>query len=265
MFATRMKCKVLETRWATPSVFLLRFEPSKAFTYLPGQFVSVVIPTNAGPVKRCYSLASSPEESRRHGHYELCVRLAPGGVGSTFLSRLKPGDRFNAVAPFGLFTYKPAEPGRGVVFVCSSTGIAPFRSIVASAAFQRNAPARSLILYGARDEREILYERDFRQLGIETVHAISRPTADWKGFKGRVTDYLSALTPEFPWHTTDFYLCGNGEMIRDVNDLLLGGRGVAQRSIHLENFSPARPAKVTSAAETEPKLVPAPMSLKTAA
>ena len=69
MFASRLKCRVIETRWATPSVFIVRFRPSKAFTYQPGQFVSVVVPTSSGAVKRCYSLASSPEESERHGHY----------------------------------------------------------------------------------------------------------------------------------------------------------------------------------------------------
>lgn len=268
MFAKSMKCTVIETRWATPTVFLLRFKPSKAFTYEPGQFVSVVVPTSTGPVKRCYSLSTSPDESRRHGHYELCVKLVFGGVGSTYLSQLRPGDVFRGVAPFGRFTYQPVEAGRNVVFICSLTGIAPFRSIVASAAFQKNAPQRSLLLYGARDEREILYERDFKQLGVETAFAISRPSAEWKGFKGRVTDFLSQLPADFPWHTTDFYLCGNGDLVHDVNALLRGARGVAARHIHLENFSPAKPVQQPIAAvqtKTEERYIGFPAPFKTAA
>ncbi len=266
MFASRLKCRVIETRWATPSVFLVRFKPSKFFTFQPGQFVSVVIPTNSGPVKRCYSLANSPEESKLQGAYELCVKLVPGGVGSTFMSELKPGQDFFAHAPYGAFLYEPVEPGRGVVFVSTATGIAPFRSMAASRVFQASKPAHSLILYGARDEKEVLYERDFRQLGVEMVAAVSRPASGYSGFSGRVTDYLRQLPPEFPWHKTDFYLCGNGDMVQEVSALLQAGRGVSPDAIHKENFSPTKPAARPVVSEkTEPQIMPLPFPLKTAA
>jgi ferredoxin-NADP reductase len=267
MFAKSLKCRVIETRWATPSVFIVRFRPSRAFHYLPGQFVSVVIPALSGAIKRCYSLASSPEESERHGHYELCVRLVPGGAGSTYLASLKPGDTFRAFAPYGAFTFKPADASRGVVFISTSTGIAPFRSIVASAVFQHNRPKESLVLYGARDEKEILYERDFRELGVATAFALSRPSANWKGFKGRVTDFLKALPADFSWHKTDFYLCGNGDMIQEVSRLLLGGRGVSAAQVHLENFSPMKPAPepVSNEAEQGEQLMGLPFPVKSVA
>lgn len=240
MFASRLKCRVIEVRWATPSVFLVRFEPSRSFSFLPGQFISVVVPTPSGPVKRCYSLASSPQESQAQNAYELCIKLVPGGAGSTYLSKFRPGSEFEAFAPYGSFTYKPAARGRGVVFICTGSGIAPFRSVAASHLFQQNRPSHSLLLYGARDEREILYERDFLQLGLEMVVAVSNPSPSWKGFSGRVTDYLASLGPEFPWHQTDFYLCGNGQMVQDVCALLQGGLGVSEKHIHRENFSPVK-------------------------
>lgn len=268
MFASRLKCKVVETRWATPSVFLVRFKPNKFFSFQPGQFVSVVIPTPSGPVKRCYSLANSPEESKLQGAYELCVKLVPGGVGSTYLSQLKPGQQFFAYAPYGAFVYEPVEAGRGVVFISTATGIAPFRSMAASRVFQASRPAHSLILYGARDEKEVLYERDFRQLGVEMVAAVSRPSAGYEGFSGRVTDYLRSLPTDFPWHRTDFYLCGNGDMVHEVSALLQAGRGVLPSAIHKENFSPKAPAaKPVAASETKDSqtIMPLPFPLKTAA
>ncbi len=267
MFAARLKCKVIETRWATPSVFLIRFKPSRLFSFLPGQFISVVIPTPSGPVKRCYSLASSPEESRS-GAYELCVKLVAGGVGSTFLAKLRPGAEFEALAPFGNFTYRPVEPGRGVVFVCTGSGIAPFRAIAASRLYQESRPTHGIVLYGARDEKEILYERDLRQLGLEMTAAVSNPSPTWEGFKGRVTDYLRSMGPDFPWHKTDFYLCGNGPMVQDVVAILQGGRGVATSAIHRENFSPVRPGvrpEPVSRPEEKPSAIVLPFPQKCAA
>src|SRR5205823_6638853 len=73
-------------------------------------------------------------------------------------------------------------------------------------------------------------------LGVESVVALSQPTDQWKGFRGRVTDYLRSLPSDWPWHTTDFYLCGNGEMLDEVRKILLGGRGVDPRSVHLEAY-----------------------------
>lgn len=263
MFASRIHCRVLETRWVTPSVFLVRFSPSKRFRFLPGQFVSVVVPTSGGFVKRCYSLASGPEEALRTGRYELCVKLVPGGAGSSFLAGLKPGDEFGAFAPYGGFTYRPVEQGRGVAFIATATGIGPFRSIVLSDAFQGSSPTRAELIFGARDEKEILYRREFRQAGVETTYALSRSAAP-NEFQGRVTDYLRQLPDHWRWHTTDFYLCGNGEMIHEVNELLRG-RGVAPQAIRLENFTAAPTAKPVAEPERKSSLVPALDLFKTAA
>ncbi|MBC7397510.1 MAG: hypothetical protein H7333_08710, partial [Bdellovibrionales bacterium] len=56
---------------------------------------------------------------------------------------------------------------------------------------------------------------------------------------GRVSDFLRAMPEEFPWRNTDFYLCGNGEMIETVTSHLTLSRGVSSDAVFAEAFSPS--------------------------
>ena len=72
MPAKEYLCKVVQLKWLTPTVVDLRFEPSKKFSFEPGQFISVVVPDPAGgrkPLRRAYSLAVPPEQG-----WGLCVK-----------------------------------------------------------------------------------------------------------------------------------------------------------------------------------------------
>jgi len=222
----------------TPTVFGIRFEPNKKFSFNPGQFISVEVPIGKRkPLRRVYSLASSPELSKKEG-YELCIKRAPNGKGTSYLASIRPGETFIAHAPFGDFSYQvPSDPLRSVCFICTGSGIGPFRSIFESKAFQRNRPQRATLLFGASNQKEIIYPGRMERLGIDVIHCLSKPNKSWLGFHGRVTDYLKKLKMDWPWHTTDFYLCGNGNMLTEVRDLLRGGHGIAESAIHKEAFA----------------------------
>jgi NAD(P)H-flavin reductase len=203
------------------------------FNFEAGQFVSVVVP-GAGPkgrdLRRAYSIASAPESRP----VELCVKLVEEGPGTNYLYGLKPGDSFRGFAPYGDFVYEPKE-GRHAVFVATGTGIAPFRSMVFSRAYRAAPPKSATCLLGVRDEPELLYPDLWELPELKWVPCVSQPRSDWKGFKGRVTDYLRTLPADFPWLETEFYLCGNGAMITEVK-ALLAEKGVQKDSIHQEKY-----------------------------
>ncbi|MBY0470561.1 hypothetical protein K2X30_05280 [bacterium] len=258
MNAREYSCKIIEKIWLTPSVMKVRFKPSKPFDFEPGQFLSIYVPVDkplvvpGSPkqaakspkkgkktadkyVRRAYSFACSPETAKKEG-YELCVKYLPDGTGTNYLKSLRVGDSFVATAPYGDFVFHPLSPDRQVLFISTGTGIAPFRSIMTSRMFQENPPANALSLFGARTARELLYPNLFESAGVQPVFAVSRPDKNWTGFNGRVTDYLKTLPRDWPWHQTDFYICGNGEMITEVHKILTGGHGIAESSIHKEAF-----------------------------
>ncbi len=248
--AKEVICKVIHKIWLTPTVVGIRFEPNKRFKFDPGQFMSVVIPKPFAPplspkrLRRIYSIASAPENG-----YELSVKIT-GGPGPAYLASLSKGDVFVASAPYGDFVFDP-QPGRNACFVSTGTGIAPFRSIIQSRHFKEHLPERAMSLFGARTTDEILYQGEFAKHGVEEIFAISRPESTWPGYQGRVTDYLNQLPADWPWHSTQFYLCGSGDMVSEVKKLLKNGRGVPDEAIHAEVYFANRRAPARTDAQDQ--------------
>lgn len=246
MLAKRIKCEVVQKTWLTPTVFSLKFRSNKNLKFLPGQFLSIFVPKgkNEKAVRRAYSFANSPEMAKQEG-YELCIKHVPGGTGSEFMASLNPGDQFEATAPYGHFLYLPPARGRFSCFISTSTGIAPFRSMILSEDFLSHQPDRCFFIFGARSESEFLYKQDLEMPGLELTLAVSRAENNGSGFHGRVTDYLRSLPSAWHWHNTDFYLCGSPEMVQEVVEILKGGHGVNDKSIHREAFAAPSALKKT--------------------
>lgn len=235
MAAKDFMARVSHFKMITPTVFELFFETIPAFEFKGGQFVSCVIP-GAGPngrdLRRAYSIASSPEKYP----VELCIKIVEDGPGTSYLKALRPGSEFKIYAPYGDFVFKP-NPGKNACFISTGTGIAPFRSMIFSKHFQENLPPRSWCLFGARHEDEILYENEIEKAGnqVQWVAAVSQPAATYRGFKGRVTDWLRSQAHQFPWLNTEYYLCGGGAMITEVK-AILAEHGVTKEAIHQEVY-----------------------------
>jgi ferredoxin-NADP reductase len=223
------------------------FQSEPAFVFQPGQFISIVVP-GAGPggrdLRRAYSIASSPELSLEgRPTFELCVKLVEGGPGTSYLNSLKIGDSMTGMAPFGDFVFKP-KPGRHAMFISTGTGLAPFRAMALSRIFAENKPLSTRLLFGARDEGDLLYTEELlKALGSgNLVQALSKAQANWCGFKGRVTDWIRSNEEKVDWTNTEFYLCGNGAMI-DEAKLILTAKGVEKTSIHQEVYYKPKPGE----------------------
>lgn len=249
--AKEYTCRIIETVWLTRTTLGVRFKPSRDFSFEPGQFISLLTPAILRPtlhkkeehVRRAYSFANSVEDAKKNG-YELCVKFVPGGLGSEYWASLRPGDEFKIMAPYGDFTYQTPQEGRSVCFICTGSGVAPFRSIVTSKSFQKQHPQDILCLFGVRTVNEILYRGTFESAGVDIVYAVSQPTQPLQTeFHGRITDYLRQLPKDWKWHLTDFYLCGNISMIREAEAILKGGHGVSDSAIYKEAFNLSQPIK----------------------
>lgn len=218
----------------TPTVFELTFSADRPIPFLAGQFASVVIP-DAGPggrsLRRGYSIASPPEFDL----IELCVKVVEEGPGSGYLAKLRPGDVFKAVAPYGDFVFRP-HLERTPVFIGTGTGIAPIRSMLLSKQYSDNAPAKAVCIFGVRHESELLYVKELCALAtVEWIPTVSQPGDQWDGYRGRVTDYLRTLGQDFPWKKSEYFICGNGAMIQEIKSIL-DEKGVEKSAIHQEKY-----------------------------
>ena len=234
MATTLFQCYIINVRNISPTVFELLFQPDKPIPFRAGQYLSVIVPARPPSTKdlrRAYSIASSPEEPMGR----LCIKWVEEGPGSNYLCTLKRGQYFRAYAPYGQMIYRTA-PQRRCCFVATGTGISPFLSMVGSREYMENRPLQTRILMGVRNHRELLYEDLVSTVpGSLWTPCITQPTANYHGFIGRVTDWLSSQGSEFPWSETDFYICGGSTMIDETKQILLQ-RGVSREAIFQEIY-----------------------------
>ncbi len=233
----KLKAVLLSSQELAPEVNHFEFEVPgvEELKFTPGQFISIVATVGGEQITRAYSIAS-PRDGNR---FALCLNRVPDGLVSNRIFGLRPGDEIEISEPLGYFTLR--HPGRRVVFVCTGTGIAPFRSILLDL-LPRTQPHISM-LFGTRHETGLLYREEMEQLAREYpsfryLTTLSQPQTGWQGRAGRVTAHLDEAiglrTPE-DMVETDVYICGLKEMVDDVRTELKK-RGFDRKQIIYEKY-----------------------------
>src|SRR5216683_4850303 len=94
--------------------------------YLPGQFITLVIPGNNGNVYRSYSLCGN---GNPRDPWEITLKRFPDGVVSNYLyESVNVGMILHALPPRGAFILPASlRPERTFVFVAVGSGITPIR------------------------------------------------------------------------------------------------------------------------------------------
>jgi len=194
--------RLLERRPLSDNTFEAIFSRPSGFDFTAGQRIRLIL----GGLERDYSLANAPDEAV----LVLCIRQVAAGRFSTLLSSIPVGTAFTFSGPHGYFVFRASA--RSPVFVATGTGVAPFTAMA------RSSVSAFILLHGVRQASECYYASLFRSKARRYVVCLSEEDPfDAGTFHGRVTDYLaSKLAPD----RYDFYLCGRGEMIRDVTWLV---------------------------------------------
>ncbi len=216
----RYTVKVLENIAATPTVKLIRlkFNDDDNFEFNAGQFISVFVDKDGSKIVKPYSIASSPEEKR---YIELCVKIIPDGYVSNYLGNIKPGTELMIFGPSGYFNlHYPIDSD--VIFVATGSGISSFRPMIETL-LEKNLEYDVWLLFGVKNENEIIYKDEFEKLAKEHknfhfIPVLSQSTSDsWKGEIGHVQDLLIKYIKD----TTGkhIYICGVRQMVIGVKKL----------------------------------------------
>ena len=200
-FATR----ILSRRWLSPTAFELTLERPAGFNFQPGQRVRL----GSGSNEREYSIAAAPDDP----DVVLCIRRVTGGGVSGWLSTAGTGTELCGSGPHGYFTFKPSP--RPAIFVATGTGVAPFVSMA------RAGTKGFTLLHGVKCTEDLFYRDLLSASAHRYIACLSEDApADPDVFTGRVTRHLERQVPPV---ACDFYLCGRGDMIRDVTWLIDDG------------------------------------------
>jgi len=222
--------------------FWIKLPEVERFDFVPGQFVTLDLPIHEKPNKRwrSYSIASWPDETNV---FELLIVLLDGGPGSTYMfNEISEGSELVVRGPQGVFVL-PEPIDKDLYFICTGTGIAPFRSMVHH--IQRHGLPHGdiYLLFGTRSRRDLLYLDEMRRLEEEVERFHYLPTLSreqWDGCCGYVHALYENLVHEKMAGATtpppaQFYLCGWKNMVDEAKQRIQQ-LGYDRKTIHLELY-----------------------------
>jgi NAD(P)H-flavin reductase len=220
---------------ATPSTRLLRLDLGAVpFAFLSGQ--AALIGAHGQTQRRPYSIASSPDDARRHGRIEFLLKVDGAGLAGFHLPQLERGARVDLEGPFGAFTL-PDATAPAYLFVAGGTGIAPLRAMLRHL-IASGVRAPIAVLYSARTAFEFAYRGELERLARRgLIRLMLTVTGDidpeWSGERGRIgRRQLEAMLP-----TPDAlaFVCGPPALVDDVPPLLRQ-LGLATTQIRIEEW-----------------------------
>jgi ferredoxin-NADP reductase len=226
--------QTLSVRPATPRARILRLDLARRpFAFRAGQ--AVLIGAHGGETRRPYSIASSPEESRRDDCLELLVGVDANGAPGAHLT-LAAGEKVDVEGPLGSFTFPESPEERRFVFIAGGTGIAPLRAMLHHAL---TVPHDAIgVFYSARTPDEFAYQDELKSLAasgrIELHQTVTRPADHaWEGARGRI-DRL-ALQRLIHDPQTLCFVCGPPSLVAEM-PALLAELGIDRRRIRMEEW-----------------------------
>ena len=231
----RVTLTIAEVISATPRAVILRLDLNRlVFDYRPGQAVLVGCPGE--PLKRPYSIAIAPHESRSLSQLELLVGLDADGTAGAHLPTLAPGTPIEVEGPIGSFQLPLNLRGAPFLFVAGGTGIAPLRAMLHEV-LSEHPPPRIGVLYSARSPDEFAYRDELAALAaqgrITLVQTVTRPgDHSWAGERGRIT---SEHVADMVDGDTLCFVCGPHTFVEAMLPLLEGA-GVASDRIRVEDW-----------------------------
>jgi ferredoxin-NADP reductase len=232
---------LVESFMISPKVkhFVFKCELSPAFTYLPGQFITIHFEHEGKSLKRSYSIANEPRQDNR---IELAAGFFEKGPGTELLFNLKQGDTININGPFGRLIFKDDIPGR-YILVATSTGTTPYRAMIneLSRRIEQHPNLKVVILQGVQKREEILYANEFISFANKYPQVTFRPhlsrVQPHELQDNEYSGYVQHAFPELNLNPEQdvVYLCGNPGMIDDAFNYLKD-QGFAMQQIIREKY-----------------------------
>jgi len=210
--------------------FSIKLEPQPALSFLPGQYVNIVVPGSGQT--RSYSFSSPPHAADA----SFLIRNTPTGLLPTYMrAKAQVGDEIEFKGPLGSFYLRDAK--RPKLFLAGGTGLAPFLAMLDTVA-KTGSPHPIHLIYGVTNDPDLVLIDKLEDLAKRIPNfTFACCVADEKSSypqKGYVTRYIE------PKHMSggdvDVYLCGPPAMVDAVRNHM-SEAGLTSTSFYFEKFA----------------------------
>ncbi|MUM16931.1 ferredoxin--NADP reductase [Mycobacterium sp. CBMA271] len=219
---------VEETADSRSLVFDIPKDAADKFTYAPGQYLTLRIPSDrTGSVARCYSLSSSPHIDDR---LTVTIKRTVNGYGSNWIcDNAHAGMHMHVLAPSGVFV--PKNLDHDLLLLAGGSGITPMMAIAKSALSQGSG--KVVLVYANRDEQSVIFAAALRELA--TAHPDRLTVIHWLESVQGLPSQQSLATVAAPFAGHEAFICGPGPFM-DASEAALKGNGMPADRVHVEVF-----------------------------
>jgi ferredoxin-NADP reductase len=186
------------------------------FSFNPGQFINLEVASNTF---RAYTLCSNYKTTQE---ISFLASVAHDGLGANYIKSFKPKEQVYLIGPAGKFSFA-TPPAKNNLFISTGCGISPFIAMlhkITNDETKNPTNSNYTLLFGEHSEEDVIME-DFLKKCKEMLPnfnyklCLSKPQNSKHQHIGRVTNFLTK-----PEVNTHIYLCGNPNMIKQVNNTL---------------------------------------------
>lgn len=233
-------------------------EQQEQFQFQPGQHLTIRHLTEAGEIRRCYSICSYAAKE----DISIAVKKIDQGQFSHWANdHLKVGDVLEVMPPQGVFFQKAAKAGgQNFLGVAAGSGITPILSIVKQVLFEQSE-AKFTLLYGNRSWKQTMFAEQIMDLKdqfkerFQLINIFSREFNDSELMNGRIDAEKLKQLFDFDVLEASFdhvFACGPDEMMNAVESTL-PNYGIAAEKIHTERFHTGQARKRSAEADANRK------------
>lgn len=250
--ARTLPVRVEKLERLAPDVMLveLRLPGSEPFSYLPGQYIDILM---SGGRRRAFSLASAQASGAT---LQLHVRHIRGGefTGHVF-ETMKVRDLLRIHGPHGSFFLRE-DSGKPMVLVARGTGFAPIKAIVEHA-LARGNPRPIYLYWGGKRRRDLYLDALARGWAAGHAHlryvpVLSAPDEGdaWRGRTGALHDAVLEDIPDLSGFQV--YACGAPGMVAAAREAFIARGALPEGEFIADAFEYANDPATVSNVATSP-------------
>ncbi|MBY6152223.1 hybrid-cluster NAD(P)-dependent oxidoreductase [Vannielia litorea] len=232
-----LECVAVIPEVPNTASFAFRAPSGAIFDYLPGQFITLELPTPQGVVHRTYTISSSPSRPRS---ISVTVKAQEGSIGTRWmLDHLKPGMQIRAFGPAGLFSHMN-HPAKKYLFISAGSGITPS---MAMTTFMWDIGTEPDIVFinCAKRPSEIIFRERLEHMASRVPGIVLKWVVEeadryrpWTGYQGQVNQLmLGLMAPDYL--DREVFCCGPEPFMTAVREALQG-MGYDMERYHQESF-----------------------------